>query len=151
MLTIVYCKRKDRGSFLHHTSARPRSLIKSIPYNHTTKSFTWKKNFTELQSFLRIRSVKKIIYKSRFQRKISRYIISTIIKNWERRVTITKVETKRVLFVITYNKNSLNVKQIINKHWNLLQISSNIRTAFEQEPIIGYRRNKNLSDLIGRK
>ena len=38
LLTTVYCKRRDRGNFLHHTSAHPRSLIKV--YNHTTKSFT---------------------------------------------------------------------------------------------------------------
>ena len=28
----------------------------------------------------------------------------------------------------------LNVKQIINEHWHLLQINSNLRTVFEQEP-----------------
>ena len=43
------------------------------------------------------------------------------------------------------------MKQIINKHWHLLQINSNLRIAFEQEPIIEYRRNKNLGDLIGSK
>ena len=36
------------------------------------------------------------------------------------------------------------LKQIINKHWHLLQITSNLRIAFEQEPLIAYRRNKNL-------
>ena len=40
---------------------------------------------------------------------------------------------------------------MINKHWHLLQISSNLRTAFDQEPIITYRRNKHLKDLIGSK
>ena len=40
---------------------------------------------------------------------------------------------------------------MINKHWHLLQINSNLRTAFKQEPIIAYRRNKNLGDLIESK
>ena len=55
----------------------------------------------------------------------------------------------RVPFVLPNNKTLPNVKQIINKHWHLLQINSNVRTAFKQEPIIAYRRNKNLGDLIG--
>ena len=49
-------------------------------------------------------------------------------------------------FVLTYNKTLPNVKQIINKHWHLLQISSNLKTAVEQEPIIVYIQNKNFDD-----
>ena len=60
-------------------------------------------------------------------------------------------DQKRTPFVITYNKSLPNVKQIINKHWHLLQINSNLRTAFEQEPLRAYRRNKNLGDLIRSK
>ena len=52
---------------------------------------------------------------------------------------------------IQQNKTLPNVKQIINKHWHLLQINSNLGSAFEQEPTIAYRRNKNLDDLIGSK
>ena len=54
-------------------------------------------------------------------------------------------------FVITYNKTLANVKQIINKHWHLLHINLNLRTAFEQEPVIAYSQNKNLDDLIRSK
>ena len=60
-------------------------------------------------------------------------------------------DQNRIPFVITYNKTLQNVKQIINKHWHLLQIHLNLRTTFEQEPMIGHRRNKNLGDLIGSK
>ena len=58
-------------------------------------------------------------------------------------------DQNRIPFVVRYNRP--NVKQMINKHWHLLQISSNLRTAFDQEPIITYRRNKHLKDLIGSK
>ena len=58
---------------------------------------------------------------------------------------------KRIPFVIKYNKTLPNVKQIINKHWHLLQINSNLRNAFKQESLIAYRGNKNLGDLISKK
>ena len=32
-----------------------------------------------------------------------------------------------------------------------IEINSNLRTVFEEEPIIAYRRNKNLCDLIENK
>ena len=60
-------------------------------------------------------------------------------------------DQKTIPFITIYNKTLPNVKQLINKQWHLLQISSNLRTAFEQENLIAYRRNKNLGDLIGRK
>ena len=65
----------------------------------------------------------------------------------------TKVENRSKICktFITYNKTLPNVKQIINKHWHLLLINSNLLTAFEKEPIIAYRRNKNLGDLTGNK
>ena len=60
-------------------------------------------------------------------------------------------DQKIIPFVITYNKTLANVKQIINKHWHLLHINLNLRTAFEQEPVIAYSQNKNLGDLIRSK
>ena len=42
---------------------------------------------------------------------------------------------KKITFVRTYNKTLSDVKQRINKHWYFLQIHSNLKTAFEEEPI----------------
>ena len=58
---------------------------------------------------------------------------------------------KRTPFVITYNKKLPNIKQIINKDWDLLQINPNLKTTLEQECTIAYRPNRNLCDLIGSK
>ena len=58
---------------------------------------------------------------------------------------------KRTPFVITCNKKLPNIKQIINKDWDLLQINPNLKTTLEQEYTIAYRPNRNLCDLIGSK
>ena len=60
-------------------------------------------------------------------------------------------DQKIIPFITTYNKTLPSLKQIINKYWHLLPINSNLRTAFEQEPLIAYRLNKNLRGLIGSK
>ena len=101
--------------------------------------------------FLESESVKGITYKSRFQRKLSRYRISTTISNWEKHIS-TKDERKRIHFVVTNNKTLPNVKQVINKNWHLLQINPNLGTAFDLKPMLAYKnKNKNFGDLTGSK
>ena len=57
----------------------------------------------------------------------------------------------RTRFVLTYNVTLPNAKQVVNKHWHLLKLNSNIGSVFEQEPTIACKQNKNLDDLTGSK
>ena len=150
LLTTVYCKPTDRRNFLHYTSAHPRSLIKSIPYSQALRlkkiyaeTLEISKNLQVLKESFINRGFKEKSLDTEFQR----------LSEIERDALLTpkskEKDQKRIPFITTYKKTLLNVKQIINKHWHLLQINSNLRTAFEQEPLIAYRRNKNLGDLIG--
>ena len=112
----------------------PRPLIKSISYiqGHRLKKSLYKtselpKNLKVLMElFVNLESNKKFLKKH---------------------ITSTKVRTKRSklnYFCFKYNRKLRNIKLIINKHWHLLQMNSNLRTAFEQELIIVYRHTKNL-------
>ena len=37
------------------------------------------------------------------------------------------------------------------KHWHLLHINPNLAEIFQNPPILAFRRNKNLRDIIGTK
>ena len=37
------------------------------------------------------------------------------------------------------------------KHWHLLHINPNLAEIFQNPPILAFRRNKNLRDIIGNK
>ena len=52
-------------------------------------------------------------------------------------------------FITTFNKTLPHIKTAIDKTWNLLKINKDIASAFEAKPIVAYRRNQNLRDLIG--
>ena len=52
-------------------------------------------------------------------------------------------------FITTFNKQNPNIKQIIDKNWNLLKLDKQTAKAFIDKPIIAYRRNKNLRDILG--
>ncbi len=66
----------------------------------------------------------------------------------------TKDKTKskkddRVPLIITHNPANPNMRAIIDKHWHLLQLCSK-KEAFQEKPLISFRRNKNLSDYLVR-
>ena len=123
-------------------------MIKSIPYSQAlclkkicAETSELSKNLQVLKESFINRGFKENFVDTELQRLLTPLLTP---KSKEK-------DQKRIPFITTYNKTLTNLKQIINKHWYLLQIHSNLRTAFEQEPLIAYRRNKNLGDLIGSK
>ena len=61
------------------------------------------------------------------------------------------LSTKRnkIQLITTYNRTLPNLHKAIEKHWHLLKINNEISKVFTEKPIIAYRRNKNIRDLIG--
>ena len=55
------------------------------------------------------------------------------------------------LILLTYNRTLPNVKKVIRNNCNLIQIYKEFQDIFQQIPILPYRRNKNLHDLLGCK
>ena len=52
---------------------------------------------------------------------------------------------------LKYNRTLPKIKEIVMKHWHLLHIKSNLAEIFQNLPILAFRRNKNLRDIIGTK
>ena len=127
-------------------------MIKSIPYGQAlclnkicAETSELSKNLQVLKESFINRGFKGKFVDTELQR------LSEIERDALLTPTSKEKDQKGIPFITTYNKTLPNLKQIINKHWYLLQIHSNLRTAFEQEPLIAYRQNKNLGDLIGSK
>ena len=51
--------------------------------------------------------------------------------------------------LITYNRKLPMVRKIINKHWNVLQINPKLQESFQNNPLVAFKRNKNLQEIIG--
>ena len=52
---------------------------------------------------------------------------------------------------LKYNRTLPKIKEIVMKHWRLLHVNSNLAEIFQSPPILAFRRNKNLRDIIGTK
>ena len=47
------------------------------------------------------------------------------------------------------NQTLPNFRKILSDNWSLLKINSRLKHVFNEQPVIAYRRNKNLRDVIG--
>ena len=57
--------------------------------------------------------------------------------------------TERLPLTVTYNSTLPYLKTIIDKNWHILQIEPKLKEIFAEPPILAFKRNKNLRDIIG--
>ena len=64
----------------------------------------------------------------------------------------TKPKTSKTIlpFVTTFNPASPNLKKILMKHWHLIDSNANLTQIFSSAPIVAYRKDKSLKDLLVR-
>ena len=57
--------------------------------------------------------------------------------------------TERLPLTVRYNRTLRDLKTIIDKNWHILQIEPKSKEIFAKSPILAFKRNKNLKDIIG--
>ena len=61
-----------------------------------------------------------------------------------------KIETgNHLTLFITYYKTLPNIKTILEKHRHILNVNPKLKEVFENKPLLAFRKNKNLRQLIG--
>ena len=125
----------------------PKALKDTTPYN---QAFHWICSKAEVITPLK--DLKDAFTKIGYQSKI-------LDHQFERAMTVDRkilLEIKEkpsthenLPLVLTFNKPLLNIKNVIDEHWHILYIKENWRKVFDKRPVITYRRNTNLYQLIG--
>ena len=94
----------------------------------------------------------KLIERGHKQQEINEGIERT--KTFDRKNLLeekTKKQSNRILLVLTYNRSLLDLKRTTTNNWNLLHINQEFKDVFQESPILAFRRNRNLYDLLGCK
>ena len=52
-------------------------------------------------------------------------------------------------FSMTYGPTLPNMREIVNKHWHMLNIRSTFRNVSKATPVIAFHKNTSLSQIIG--
>jgi hypothetical protein len=74
---------------------------------------------------------------------------SVLLQPKNRDTTSKSKKQSRPVLVLTYNLANPNLKDIIDRHWHLIQ-RSKFGNLFYKKTLIAYRRNKNISDTLVR-
>ena len=83
---------------------------------------------------------------------IEQQIDKANLQQREQRLKEKKKETAtNIPLSLKYNRTLPKIKEIVMKHWHLLHINPNLAEIFQNPPILAFRRNKNLRDIIGTK
>jgi hypothetical protein len=148
--TRIFRKETDRNAYLHFKSYHPKRQKENIPYGQFLRA---KKICSNAQHA----EITMTEMKSKF---LDRgYPVSNIDEQLVKAMSIDRgtlltekdptTRGRRIPFTTTFNKNLPDINSTINKHWHLLQTNTKVAESFNEKPMVAFRRNKNLRELIG--
>ena len=60
-----------------------------------------------------------------------------------------KSPSNRTPFTTTYHRHLPPIQKVINKHWPILHTHPGLSSTFTERPVLAYRRNNNLRQILG--
>ena len=147
--TTLYTKPTDRRAYLHSKSYHPESTKKSIAYSQAARL---RRICTNMDDFwLHANKLKQDLMNRGYdETTLSREIDRAA--NQDRASLLTYKErstSSRIPIIVTYNQRLPNLKGILNNTWEHLQINPTVKEKFVEKPIVCYKRNRNLRDILG--
>ena len=149
LTTTLYTKPTDRRAYLHSGSYHPDSTKKAIAFSQASRLrriCTDKADFDEHASNLK----RDLSNRGHDEDHVTEAISKAASLNRSDLMSYKeKTRTSRIPLIVTYNRTLPNLKKIISSTWNHLQINPTTADKFQERPIVCYKRNPNLRDLIG--
>ena len=147
--TSLYTKPTDRKAYLHARSYHPQSTKKAIPYSQAARI---RRICTDENDFdLLANKLKKDLLNRGYQEKNISDEINRA-RNTDRASLLTykeKAACDRTPLIVTYNKALPDLRNILDNTWNTLQINPTEKEKFKNKPLLCFKRNKNLRDILG--
>ena len=147
--TSLYQKPTDRNAYLHHSSYHPAKLISNIPYGQFLRvkkicsdPADAEQSINNLERKFHERGFPKASTEQQ-KNKTNGIMRSSLLIDKE------KTRTSRTPFTTTYNELHPPIRKIINSHWDILRTHNELAETFNEKPVVAFRRNKNLRDILG--
>ena len=147
--TKLFTKPTDRPGYIHNTSYHPKSQIKNIPYGQAlrvkricTEESDLQEALKHLKAGFQSRGYKGPQLDEQFGR-INEIDRKQLLSYKEKEVN------SNLKFITKYNRNLPNIRSIIENNWSILSTNEKLTKAFEDKPILTFKRNKNLKDMLG--
>ena len=151
--TEVYSKPSDKHLYLHVKSDHPFSMKKSIPYGlgiRAKRICSDEADYRKEKENIKKRLVKRGYKKEDIDEQLGKVDQQKREDLLEYRQN-TQRKNKRVPLVVTHSRALPDIRGILRKHQNILMRSDRLQKAFEHQPLLALRRDKNLQDILVHK
>ncbi|CAJ0966979.1 unnamed protein product [Ranitomeya imitator] len=147
--TDLYRKSTSANSVLHASSQHPRHLIRNIPTGQylrakriCSNNILLEKQALDLSQRFKDRGYGKRIICRSYQRAFRSRRIDLL---QQKRII---GQQDQVRCVLDYNSRSQEIRDIIARHWHILQLDDVISKCIGDTPEITFRRSQNLRDQL---
>lgn len=150
--TDLYSKPTDKHMYLNKKSSHPESTKKSIPFGLGIRAR--RICSTDEGYFKQREKIKTNLRKCGYSNKDVEDQLAKVDKlNRSDLLNYRKNNKKcnRVPFVLNYSRGLPNIHQILKKRQKILENSDRLKLAFHNTPIVAFRRDKNLKDILVHK
>ena len=147
--TKLYTKPTDRPGYIHSKSYHPNSQIKNIPYGQALRA---KRISTEKHDLkLALENIKKNFISRGYkpQNVDDQFLRINDVNRKELLEYKEKKNEKKLKFITTFNRNLPKLREAIGKNWDILLTNEKQAELFKEKPIIAFKRNRNLKDMLG--
>ena len=135
---------KKLDSFLSNNINKYRKHIKALRLKRIcTENKHLQEGLKNLKTKFIQRGYKESLIEQQFS-KVNEYNRNDLLK-----YTNEDKKTPKLTCAVVFNKGLPNIKSSIHKHWNLLHINKDISKTFTEEPLIAYRTNKTIRNMLG--
>ena len=143
--TDLYTKPTDSHNYLHYSSAHPPHCKKALPYSQflrirriCSRESDFIQHCLELKFHLLRRGYPCDTLDEAFRR------ASAISLEDARKIRLKEDEEDLLFLTTTYIPEDDILRTIVDRNWEILEMSSSTRELAEKRPIYGYRRAPNL-------
>ena len=147
--TTLYTKPTDRKAYLHGKSYHPKSTKEAIAYSQATRL---RRICTEKEDFeIHAKKLMNDLTNRGYRKeKVSEDINRAGNRDRETLLMYKeKSPNDQTPLIVTYHRNLPNLKEIVDQTWGHLQINPLEKVKFNKKPVICFRRNRNLRDILG--
>ena len=148
--STLYTKPTDSHAYLRYNSSHPRSCKDNIPYSQLLRIKKICSNINdynikcrEMINYFRAQGYPKNILDRAKTRADSVSRESLLVQNVR-----TKEKEDRIVFPITYHPRNLEVINTIKNNYSKLANDDEVGDLFTSQPLIAYRRDTNIKDLL---
>ena len=149
--TSVYYKDTDTRNYLHYSSLHPGHCKRAIPYSQFLRRHRicsddadFMKRAIEMKEYFRARDYSDNLANNDL-RKVSN-ARSTLLTSTP--TSHNESTSNKVPLVLTYNPFNAGTRSIMLDNFNILSSDPEARRIFPEPPLVSYRRERNLGDIL---